>query len=282
MPDIILTSTTGNRSTTLWNAQDDQREVQGNTRVDAPPTFQSDEALLTQLEGQEQFSLSGIATGNRISNQSGYSDDPLTALAEWVVEYEAYCNGQQGDGHTLSLPHRNLTYNGAISNISWEREAGAKYEVRWQLTFKRGRALQSPNDTSLDSVSPTSNAYLDDGNIYLHNIERKRVSKKQKIKTYPVAYADPGDNELLDKSGVVRRWTVIGSVENDTGDPDDERNQIDADIRALVGQDTAVTFTEPFPGRTKTVMVDSYETTREAGVTRLGKYALELVEGVAQ
>lgn len=276
---LEITSATGNKSLRLWQGQEDMRQVNGNTDVMAPVIYRSDEVLLTQLESRESFTLTGITTGNRLADDPSYVSDPHQALADWVARFEEFLNGTQGSGHELSATHRNLTVNGAIRSLGWEYREGAKYEVRWDLEFIRGNALMEATDTSPDSVSPTTAGTID--NFDIGRLDRLRCEKSQQIESYPVAFANPGENELLEKSGVVRKYTLIGTREDTISNPDDERDQFDDHIRSLVGQDQIVDFNEPFPGRTKQVMVDSFESTRESGVTRIGQYALELIEGVA-
>lgn len=263
-------------NTRLWQVQENKSESQGNVRIDSIYSQDSDETLLTGLESQEKLTLTGETTGLRLSRQSGYSDDPLTALAEWVAEMETYVNGEQGSGWSLTDNERGDTKNVVVEMFGWQREAGQKYSVRWDLSAVWANGMMPSTNTPADSVNPkTSGTATLDGND-LGSIKSWRQQKKQQIEVYPIALADPGENEVLSKSGAFRQIILTGTKEGTQS----ERNDFDDAMQNLIGQDTIVDYVSAFPGRTKQVMVKNYESTREAGLTRIGEYGLELIEGI--
>lgn len=274
---IKLTTSNDNRSITLYGGQEDRRQYKGNTDTKSPTMFQADEAILTQLEAIERFTITGLTTGNRLTSKVGYSNDPHEAVAEWMVEFEEFVNGEQGIAHELDDDHRNTVVNGIIESLGWQWQEGAPFEARWDMTFIRGESIMEYSETTIDTVSPHSNPTID--GLDMGTIESMRCDKSQDIKPYPIAFADPGDNELLPNSGVRQRYTIVGQKYNDPDSLTDERSEFDKEIRQLVGQDEMVKFREPFPGREKYVMIDSYEGVKEAGVTSLGKFNMELIVG---
>jgi hypothetical protein len=93
-----------------------------------------------------------------------------------------------------------------------------------------------------------------------------------------MAYASsPSENLIKDTAGATRRITIVGRA---TGTKT-ERNSFDQAIRDHIGQDTTVSYQTAFPGHSLDVMVANYESSRQAGRTRLGEYSLDLIEGDA-
>jgi hypothetical protein len=256
----------------LWQTQEDKNKTDGNVRVDSIYSEDSDKTLLTGLESIEELTYTGRATGIRLSQQSAYSSDPLTALAEWVVEMEEFVNANQGTGWTIDDGERGEQYNTVVQMFGWQRNKGAKFEVSWDLSGMWARGAMASKSRSPPSVSPSSSWTLDGTD--LGSIDAYRQQKRQKLKPYPIAFADAGENEVLSQSGAFRRIMVRGEKVGGL-------NTFDNTIRSLVGQDQIVTFSEAFPGRDLDVMVKSFESTRESGLTRFGTYILEMIEGVS-
>lgn len=261
--------------TRLWNIQDDRADIKGNVRVDSIVGDRSKDTLLTGLESQESFNFIGRATGNRISLQSGYSDDPNVALAQWVSEMEAKVNGQQGRGYDLVHLDRDEEYNVVIENFSWSRTGGSKYEVQYDIVLKWGIGIMSLRDPAPLSVNPTTTTKI--GGFEIDGIESIQTTLSQKYQVYELAFAPPGGNEYASDTGAKRQVIITGQVTGDT----EERNQFDREMRSLVGIDETVTYKEAFPGREFKVMVDSYNSARKAGLTRMGDFSIELIEGRA-
>lgn len=269
---VTLKNSDTGKSGRLWHTQQDERKTQGGVRADSIYTFDSDDTILTGLERQETLQLNGIATGNRLSAQSDWPNDPLQALAEWVVHMQSFVNGKQGTGYDLVDDEREERYRGLVTEFAWQKNKGEKYEAKWYLTLKRGEGISVAEDTTPPSVSPQPTATLD--GYDLHSLTSWREEKTQRARVYPIALADSGENQAMSKTGAKRRIQINGTV---TGES--ERNTFDTNINSLIGGDETVTYRSAFPGEEVTVMVDQFESTREAGLTRLGEYALELVEG---
>lgn len=273
---IELESCTGNRTTTLYNAQTDRRTTQAETDVGSPLGFFADETILSQFESLDEFTLSGTVTGIYLSNLSKYPNDPLEAIGKYALELETYVDSHQGSEQKLHDDERGLTISGVLRSVGWQRDAGAKYELQWDIEFIRGEGLMPCIDSTVGQSNPQSVGTLD-GND-LGEMSSWRMDKRQDFQPYKVAFAQPGENLLEAQSGAVRRFTIRGQ-QTDAAGGGDERNTFDDNIRSIMGQNQSVTFVEPLTGRNLTVMVDSFESSREAGLTSIGEYNMELIQG---
>lgn len=251
-------------------------ESEANVRPDAVTGEDSSRTLLTSLESQETFEYTGIATGMRLSTVSGYSDEPLTALAEWVAEFETLVNGAQGDGYTLDDTNRDRTENVTLESVGWTRNEGEKYQANWDVAVEWANPIMPDRSTAPTPVDPWEGPSVIDG-MDVENIQSAREMKKQSIEQYLIAYADPGENEALSDGGAIRQIIIRGDA---TGSAVDRRD-FDDHFLSLTGQDELVTYEAAFPGRELDVMVKNYESTQEAGLTRKNEYIIELIEGVA-
>lgn len=273
MSNPVLTD--GDTSATLWQAQEDKSNLQGEVDVQNPPTLDSDDALLSGLTIQEDVELTGKTTGLRLSRQSGYSNDPKVALAEWVQKAIAFVNGNQGTGYTLQSTERDRSIPGVVASFGWVRSEGSPLEVDWDITFKRGEGVMASEPISTGPAQPQSTATLDGMN--LQHLKQWREQKQQSFDPAPVTLADSADSTIqAADSGAIRRIILTGTYTGTIA----ERKQFDNKFQNLVGQDEIVTYQSAFPGHSLDVMVSSYESTREAGHTRLGSYTLELYQGV--
>lgn len=260
----------------FWQAQESRVDSQGQVRSDAFPTTDSDETLLTGLTSVERFSYNGVTTGPRLALQSGRSSDPMTALAQWVVDAESLVNGRQGEGWNFVDEQRDREANVVLEDVSWMRGAGEVYQVDWDFAGIWGQGSMSQADSGGSSVSPGQDELID--GMEIDGVESKRVTKRQSVSTYQLAFGEKGENPVLADSGATRRILISGKA---TGTRE-EINAFDDGLLSLIGQDEVVEYQSTFPGRTVNVMIESYESVREAGVTDLGEFALELREGESQ
>lgn len=258
----------------LWQAQQDQTESRGDVDVKAFPNDDSDQALLVGLEALERLQYNGIATGLRLATNASYSSDPKTALAEWVAKIEALVDGKQGEGYTLVDDERSDNINVVIESFGWQREEGAALEVQWDMSVIWARGMMVSQDTTPDSVSPSQSWSLD--GISLPPISSYRQTKDMQLEPVALPLSNPGEDDVKHQSGAQRRILINGQVTDTEG-----LTTFDDQMQNRVGKDRIVTFSSGFPGRSKDVMINNYEGTREAGVTRMGEYVLELIEGTA-
>lgn len=273
---MVVTLSDGAGSIELFQAQSLANETEGSVDVSPPPGFDSDTPFLTSLEQSGRATLQGVATGPRLSRDPDYNSDPLTALAEWAVAFESFVNGAQGDGYTLSRDYRNDSFNGYVETGSWTRRGGEKLELGWSMTFIRGQGAGPKNARTTQPVSPGGDYKLDGQK--LEGITEVQVEKQQGVnvaRRSAQAGLSPDDNDLFSDEGATRTVRVTGRVPGDEA----TRNSFDATITDSIGQDEIVTFRDAFTGRTFDGMIRNFDATDEAGITRLGDYAVEFVEG---
>ena len=274
--------TTKIEDTRLWQANEYRLESTGNVRVDSIYGEDEEEVILTGLEREEVVKLTGHAAGTRLMQEPGYSDDPLVALAEWVAEAASYVNGQQGSGWDFYDGLRDREINVVLESFGWQRQAGDKYQVQWDLQGIWGRGMMPSEQSPVPDVDPgtaddpKTTATLD--GIDLGSVQSWRQQKSQEIGSYRLALADAGDSEVLAETGAFREITLVGEYSDTTGMT---MNDFDSAMMDLIGQDIVVEYESAFPGRTLDVMVREYDSLREAGLTRRGDYVLSLVVGEA-
>lgn len=272
MPNLTISSESA--SVDMWNIGEDRDERDGDTDVFDSPSFDSDEAYLAGMTESHTSSVSGTATGFRLSDQSGYSNDPVTALAEWVQKAMAFVNGQQGTGYTFTHDERDYTSNGVIVSFGWTRNSGAKFEVDWNLTYRIGEGVMTDGPIDVGAASPSSTWTL--GGTDLQHPVQYREEKRQQFKPIEMLYADgPEQNVLESKAGARRTININGKHTGTVA----ERKSFDDTMTSYMGNDTTVTYQSAFPGHSIDVMVNRYESILEAGATDQGEYQLELIEG---
>jgi hypothetical protein len=238
------------------------------------PTFDSNEAYLSGMTEVHNQSITGLATGSRLSRQSDFSSDPVTALAEWVQRVMALVDGQQGEGYTLTHDERGLETTVVLESFAWTRRGGESFEVEWELAYQIGEGIMVDRDTQPNTASPSSTWTLDGRDLQYP--KEYREEKRQRLDTDAMLFADSAEqNVITDESSPVRTITITG---RHTGTRS-ERQAFDDHFRSLIGQDQIVTYESAFPGHSLDIMVNTYESVLEAGRTRVGDYALELIEG---
>ena len=274
---IDLSDPDGGTSLTLWQAQ--QAEVSTLGAVSATPSLgeDSENTFLTSIEQSGDLRYSGVVTGNRLSRQAGYSSDPVTALAEWVLDAERYVDGAQGTGYDITDTRTGRTRRGIIESFEWTRAAGAPLQVEYNLGVTLGEGTDPTGVTAPDPVG--SETALSVSGQTIDTYREIQVEKSQNTDPVRRAFAeDPSDNDVLTDSGAEREITVVGRVSGSKAD----RLAFDDALRSTIGQDEFITVTEPFTGRAFVGMINDYESSDEAGITRLGDFSLSVIEGLPE
>lgn len=260
----------------LFTGQQSQVKGSGQVNVHSIHESSSEEALLTGFEQKESRVIPGRATANRISNQSGYSNDLSTALCEFAATLESFCNPEQGEGYTLTDDERGESVTVVVEQVSWVYKSDRSLDLRWEVTVRRSEGLMTSTSRNVESVSPGSTTTLD-GNDLGHT-RQIHLTKKLGLRDYLVALANtPDDNAALPEGGVTRQIDVSG----DKYGSQSARNSWEDSLRALLGRDNIVTYSSGFPGRDLKVMLDEFDDTRTAGDTRITSYNLRVIEGQA-
>lgn len=259
----------------LWGANESTNASEARIDVTSVPSQGSDETLVVGLESAETQPLSGRVTGIRLTSKSGYSSDPETALADWIQRFESLVIAEQGDGWTISDDERNRSIDGIVTEASWTTAEGAPYEARWSLSFARGEGVLNNATRSPTSATPNTSSTL--GGTDLGTITERRTERTIEIETTPIAFADESETILTPQSGVTRRVTLSGRIAGTVAD----LRTFDDTIRGYVGDNTTRTYQTGFPGTSHSVLVDSYDSTHNAGSPAHLTYALTLFEGIA-
>lgn len=273
-PPITIEDRASTYSVDLYNTREHQPSRRSDPRVDAIFSDDSDETFLVGIEESEDIEITGSASANRVHQDVGDPDGPLTSLAFWSRALISMVNGQQGTGWTITNDYTGRTLDCVIEAATITRERGAPFEVEWSLTLQVGSGIMPhtmPGPTSPTPTSPGTIAGQD-----LHEIETLMISKRQQLTPHTYAFHDPQENEVEAESGAIEEISIHGTVPG----PESDRKTFDDAIRAEIGENNTVTFEEPFPGRTIDVMPTQLIGTREAGVTELGDYRIEAVRGI--
>jgi hypothetical protein len=258
----------------LFTAQNLSNEREGQVDVTTFPTGESEETYLTSLAQDGRASIQGAVTGLRLSNISGYSSDPQTALAEWAVELESFINRGQGSGVDLDRDYRGDTLSGYLEDVQWVRRGGEPLELGYSIAFVRGEGVGVYDPPRAPTISPGGDLTLAGRTI--PNLQEFSVQLQQPVTVARRTFAEnPGDNDLTSDGGASRLVTITGRVEGDEA----ARQAFDADLTDSIGQDELVTLSDPFTGRDLEGMIQNYSATDEAGRTRLGDFAVEFAEG---
>jgi hypothetical protein len=161
-----------------------------------------------------------------------------------------------------------------IESFEWTRAAGAPLQVEYNLGVTLGEGADPTGVTAPDPIG--SETALSVGGETIDTYREIQVSKTEETDAVRRAFADdPSDNDVLTDGGATREITVVGRVSGLKAD----RLAFDDALRSTIGQDEFVTVTEPFTGRTFEGMINDFESSDEAGITRLGDFALTVVEG---
>ena len=259
----------------LYTADESSPETQAQLDVTSPPGSDPGEALLVGLKSQETVTVSGLATGIRLSGQSGYPSAPTDALAEWLAAFESLCSAEQGGGWDIVDNERDRTIRAIVTDVSWTYAEGAPFQARWTLTAERGDGAFSDASRSPRTPTPQSTTTL--AGTDLGGVVEKRTELSIDVGTIPIAFADESETIVVPNSGILRRVTISGRME---GSYSNLRTR-DSDLRNTVGQDTIQTYQSGIPGDAYDVRPGNYSSTVNAGSPTVWDYSLELLEGLS-
>lgn len=263
----------------LWQVQDDTVAVDGSLDVTSPPGQSASASLLVSLEAVETATLAGLATGPRLTRESGYSSDPQTALGQWLQQFETLVNPDQGGGWDITDDERSRTITVTATALSWTFASGDPVAARYTLDVTRGEGVMPSSardpDSPEDATATPNNTSTLDGND-LGTVTEKRVEKRVDVTPTPIALQGPDATVITPNGGAVRR-TTLGGRRTDT---DANLETFDDNFRGLIGGNQSVSYQTGMPGSTHTVVVSDYDSTYSAGATAHLDYGLTVVEGV--
>lgn len=273
VPPIRIEDRDSTDETYLWNVDEHVGNRRADPDVDAIYSMQTDETFLVGLEEQHSFRITGEASALRLAGHSRYSDDPLTALAEYAARLIAHVNGNQGTGWMLVNEFTESEMPIVIEEVDIIRERGSKYSFDYQVVAHVGSGMMPIRALDPASVNPQTPAKI--AGQEMHEIEQQMIAVSQELRTHTYAIHAVEENEIEARSGALRTFTIQGAI------PGDEayRQSFDEEITSRMGQNVMTTYESAFPGETVDVMIGSFDSTREAGRNQHGSYFLELFEG---
>ena len=254
---------------TLYNADEAELSIRGDLKVVPTPGSGTADSILSDFKAAESGTITGVAPANRLSNQSEFSDDRLTAMYEYAQKLLTLVAVNQGAGWTISGGPRSKSIDVVFNKARWQKNAGDKYNLIYSVEFDRGEGIGDPNIPSPKSVSPVSSATLD--GVDLGPLESWSQSVTQETKVYELTLEDLANNSIVTKSGPVRRVEI-------TGNATDTRDTVLDKIEGLKGQDVTVPYQSP-TGETFDVAVDEFDDKRDSAREEVSDYNLTLIEG---
>jgi len=273
-PPVKIVDRDFSDETFLYNTQQNMATRKSNPEVDAIYSRNSDEAFIVDLESEGRLQINGRASAIRISQNSSYSDDYSTALAEYAARLLAHVNGNQGVGWEVQNDYTNRDIPCVVESVEIIRRRSEKYEFQYSITILTGDGMMPDERITPETANPSTSATL--AGEDLHEIEEMMITKSQRMKVHTYSTPRPVEaNEIEALSGAQRNVTVRGIVPGD----ESTRKSFDDAIRDKIGVNETVEFDTAFPGSTYDVVIVNHDATREAGNTQIGQYNIEAVEG---
>lgn len=242
---VELQDTASGVTLPLWNAQELRRETDAAVDTYTAMGFDAEESFLTALQQSESITLTGEVTAGRLSQDSRFSSDRRTALAEWAATFEAFVDGGQGDGYTLSRGYVGDSFTGVVEAAQWSARGGETDSLGWNLSFIRGQGTSVETTTAADTVSPGGDWTID--GYVVDTPTEFQMEKSQTFEVYRRALADnAGDNDVFPETGATRRITIIADVVGS----ESTRETFYDNITAKLGQNETVSVRDALTGRT--------------------------------
>lgn len=147
------------RTVELYTGESYDVSGQTQTQSESPPTEESDEAILTPLEGSREYSLSGLTTIQSISK--GYpSYSNKESLRRWLYGLEALVLPQQGLGYEINDilraedidPRLNPDRSVLISQVRWTLDSDDITRAEWEVEFELAEGVQEVSKTPQEYI----------------------------------------------------------------------------------------------------------------------------------
>lgn len=278
---MAVTLSSSDLTLRLWNAQEDSIENEVGMVESSLFSRDTDEVFLLPLTVADEQSPNGICTANRLTGQSNYSNDPLTALGQFVNRLESFVDAKQG-GYSLSNDNRSRSIPCALRSASWEYRSGEPHQVEWSIECVRGRDFHFSFGSSSgpEGTNPSTSASL--AGYDLGELNSYRVTREQSLSTVEIPQLDRLDVDLDDNMTMMRGSPVRRiRIEGTKIGTESELASFEEGLRGQAGNIMeTVSFSEAFPGRDMQVAIADFSATRESGEVRRSHYRLELVEGI--
>jgi hypothetical protein len=281
MPDLPRLEADDGGTLTFDGARQDDRSERANPNLYNDPSDPRPPQIHVDIR-EAEYQLQGQLSAPRLARRAEYSDDWRTALAEWVVEYEAFCTQFQGAGYTFVDPLRDVSTPVVMDSAEWTLTAGAPYEITFQASLIEGEGVletrtRDPKAATPDAATSGAPAAVLDG-IDLPGFESMRVAREFSTEVNARAYTGidtAAKNEIVVDEGVTHRVEYEGQKPGDYA----ARQAFDDSLDALVGT-SEVVFDTAFPGYAIDGVVLGYEPEyRAQSGTDLHTYRVDFLEG---
>lgn len=288
--------------TKLYLVETATASAETDTNQEDIPTQGDDEAVLSPITGQRSFSFSGAMTGLKAAMTDKYSDDPHTALVQYMIELESLVLELQGIGYKLEDDIRGITLipdTNPDPNNDDERPRGLLFEtVRWEHTNEEAlrveytvegkftEGVQQTNHRGNNYITDKRNAaddtITDDAvttigglSFYPGEVTDRMYERKIDLESQDLIHGEEIPNVGVIQSGVKGIYNLEGRVSRDqVPSLSDLSKQITRDIH---GQE--VTIEDSLRRRTFTGAISDSSTTIKQGQPNYLEYSLELTIG---
>ena len=157
----------------LWGVEKSRTDAKTNLNVSNVPGMSPDEAILGGFLGNEEFSVSGKASANRLAGGTRDTNTGLnrltgvkeTALKEYALRLESLATSGQGVGYEYEDPRRDVVFTPSdtggilVKSVDWERTKGDPYTLEWNVDCVRAKGVKTATTT--------------DRSTYIENIKEK-------------------------------------------------------------------------------------------------------------
>lgn len=277
MPLYLEDADTG-RQLRLWNAQEFTADITVPETIYNPAATDTEDVILSVLRQQGSIGISGIVLGaQRIRDGATTESDPITATAEWILRLEAWLNGAPGtEAYQLRNTLTDTVTNCVPSAISWTQGVGETTSAEYSVELTFGDGLGADLGINPDTPGARDDDSFD--SITLPHIYERTVDRSVELTSFEALLeADAEKNDQFIEGSPVKQVTLLGEHDGTFAD----QRTFDQQLRARAGDGDSYTFRSAFPGDEYEAALVGYESTREAGVTRYGEYAIELIAGQA-
>ena len=177
---------------TMYNAEGFDVSGQTDTKSESPQTSESDETILTPIEGQRSFSLDGVTVPNLLNRKFGGST-PTESLRNWLYSFEALVLPQQGLGYEIQnnlrsgsiKPDPQEERGALVEQVRWSLDSSEIVRAEWDIDLQLSEGVQEVDVTpqsyieeqQLSSSAPEDGVLFNNQFIEFTEVETRRVTR---------------------------------------------------------------------------------------------------------
>jgi len=196
------------------------------TQSEAPPTSESDDTVLSPLQGTREYSLSGLTSVQTISE--GFpSLDRKESLRRWLYSLEALVLPQQGLGYEVGdflrgediVPSVDDEQGILVQQVRWTLDSVDIERAEWEIDFQIAEGIQEPSLTPeryidrQDSLSATIDGIEANGQfVTFEEISTRRVTRSIDLNAVDLMYGTDVPQSGVFDSGVQEEIQFDGRV----------------------------------------------------------------------